>query len=104
MPEAVRFMKTLREAEIKRGQIERYAHIPSPPVIFYSGKSYNQLLRLTGPVRREGSAVILVRGVEKLVEEVFRTLSYIRAEPIQIVVGPAPESTEATISENHFSV
>lgn len=85
--EAVQFIMNLRESETKRRSTDRYSHIPSLPVIFYSGKDYDQLLRLTEPIRRGESVIILVRGVEKLLEEVIRTLSYVHSEPIKIVVG-----------------
>lgn len=88
MSEAIWFIKKLRQAETTRSQITRYSHIPSLPVIFYSGKGYKEMLRLTEPIRHEGSLTILATGVEKLFEEVIRVLSYVRAEPIQIIVGP----------------
>jgi CheY-like chemotaxis protein len=91
MPEGVQFIKRLRETETRRSQISRYSHIPSLPVIFYSGKAYNEMLRLTEPIRQDGSVIILATGVEKLFEEVIRTLSYVRSEPIQIIVGPTSE-------------
>jgi CheY-like chemotaxis protein len=94
MPEAVEFIANLRSVEAKRRQIDRYSHIPPLPVIFYSGKSYSRLLQMTTPIRQTNSVVILVQDVEKLFEEVLRTLSYMRSEPIQIIVGPAPGSTE----------
>lgn len=96
MPEAVRFIKELREAETKRSQIDRYKHIPSLPVVFYSGKEYAQLLYLTEPIRGPKSVVVLARGVEMLLTGVLRTLSHVRSEPVEIVVGLTPDESNST--------
>jgi CheY-like chemotaxis protein len=91
MPEAVQFIKELREAESRRSQIARYSNIPSLPVIFYSSKSYSQQIRLTESIRRDGSVILFATSVEKLFEEVIRTLAYVRSEPIQIILGSTSE-------------
>jgi len=87
MPEAVRFIVKLREMEAKRSQMSRYSNIPSLPVVIYSGQSYNQLRRLTEPIRRDGSIIIISTSTENFFEEVIRVLSDVRSEPIQIIVG-----------------
>lgn len=85
--EAVRFIMELRASEEKRQKIKRYAHIPSLPVIFYSGKDYERQRYLTESVRDPYTTTILTRGVEKLLLDVIRTLSDVRSKPIRLVVG-----------------
>jgi len=91
IPEAVQFIKRLRETETSRSQIARYSNIPSLPVIFYSSKSYSQQLRLTEPIRRDKSVVLFATSVEMLFEDVIGTLANVRSEPIQINVGSTIE-------------
>lgn len=90
LPEAVRFIQQVRAAEVKRSQLDRYKHIPSVPVVFYSGKKYAELLYLTQSVRGPKSILHLASGVEMLLTKILETLAYVRSEPIQIVVGSTP--------------
>ena len=89
--EAVRFIKQVREAEAERSRMERYKHIPRKPVVFYSGKDYDELLHLTQPVMGPNSMVVLARGVEMLLTEVLKMLAHVRSEPVEIVVGRTPD-------------
>jgi len=84
MPEAVQFIKSLRGVEANRQSLARYSHISSRPIIIYSGKDYNELLNLTDSIRGPKSTVLIVKGVERLFEEILRNLSIIRSEPILI--------------------
>ena len=94
IPEAVRFIKSLRQVETKRQLSARYSHIPFLLIIIYSGKDYEELLNLTNSIRDSKGAIIIVNGVDRLFEEVLRSLSFVRAEPIKIVLGSEVEDNK----------
>lgn len=98
LPEAVRFIKEVRNDEIKRKKNERWSHIPYLPVIFYSGKTMSEMWRMTEPIQQKDTETILTRGAEQLIFEVIDTLFNVRSELIQIKIGRTPESEKNTIT------
>ena len=87
-PDAVQFIREVRESENERQKAGNYSHIQPIQVVFYSGIDKHQLYSLTQEVQILEPSPILASGVGELIQHVLQISGGIRLEPISVIQNP----------------